>query len=278
MDSSIAFKPGEKSVLALIDGVIGLLETVFPERIRAYYLTGSYAEDTAVPHSDLDMIIIFKGEFVGDEANRLRQLRHHASKLSPIHLDLAPRCEADLFASGATGLKLASQLLYGEDIRDQIPLESIAQYRYDIIRSFLTYQREIRGEPDQIPDPIVAPDPCAEFFGYDTFGNWFGRDHGEKGTRLLLNLTTSGATASLAILHGERASSKRNAIEKYQQFIGDEWGDWLAELYQLAKVELGYEIPQDTAVRQKLRHLIQQTPAFENVILGRCQPHLPLVE
>ena len=55
MDSSIAFKPGEKSVLALIDGVIGLLETVFPERIRAYYLTGSYAEDTAVPNSDLDM-------------------------------------------------------------------------------------------------------------------------------------------------------------------------------------------------------------------------------
>ncbi len=198
MDFPIAFQPNDESILPLLDGVIGLAEIMFPERIRAYYLMGSYAEDTAVPSSDLDMIIIFKGEFVGVEADRLRQLRHHASNLSPIRLDLAPRCEADLFANGVTGLKLASQFLYGQDIRNQIPLESIAQYRYDIIRGFLIYQREIRGEPDHIPILIVAPDPCAEFCGYDTFGNWFGGDHVEKGTRLLLNLTTAGATASLS--------------------------------------------------------------------------------
>lgn len=275
MSFKLDFTPANSTIHPILQGVIGLLETVFPKRIRAYYLMGSYAEDTAVANSDLDMVIIFKGEFVGDEADRLRQLRHHASKLSPIRLDLAPRCEADLFTNGVTGLKLASQFLYGQDIREQIPLESIAQYRYDIIRGFLIYQREIRGEPDHIPVPIVAPDPCAEFYGYDTFGNWFGGDHVEKGTRLLLNLTTAGATVSLVILHGERASSKWNAIEKYQQMIGDEWGDWLAELYQLARIELGYEIPTDTTVRQNLRHLIQQTPTFENEVLGRCQPYLP---
>ena len=86
------------NVVPLIDGSIGLLETTFPGRIRAYYLTGSFAEGTAVAHSDLDMIIVFKAAFQPGEADRLRQLRHHASKLSPFRLDLTPKCEADLFA------------------------------------------------------------------------------------------------------------------------------------------------------------------------------------
>ena len=34
----------------LLDGITALVEMVFPERVQAYYLTGSYAEDTAVRH------------------------------------------------------------------------------------------------------------------------------------------------------------------------------------------------------------------------------------
>ncbi|WP_420642420.1 hypothetical protein [Candidatus Leptofilum sp.] len=32
----------------LIDGIISIVEMLFPERVRAYYLTGSYAEGAAV--------------------------------------------------------------------------------------------------------------------------------------------------------------------------------------------------------------------------------------
>lgn len=270
---SLAFTPPAAHILSLIDGSIGLLETTFPGRIRAYYLTGSFAEGTAVTHSDLDMIIVFKGPFQPGEADQLRQLRHHASKLSPLRLDLTPKCEADLLAKGATGLKLAAQFLFGEDIREQIPFEPIEQYRHDVIRGFTIYQREIRGEPETLAEPVTYPDPTAAFYGYEKFGNWHGGEHFSPGTRLLINLTTIGATASLTVLHGERAGSKKQAISKYQQLIGDEWGDWLAELYRLAKIDLGYDLPSDTAVRQQLRRLIQSTPQFENMVLARIQPY-----
>jgi hypothetical protein len=274
MEPHLDFIPEDQRIAQLLIGTVGLLETAFPNRIRAYYLTGSYAEETAVAHSDLDLIIVFQGDFQNDEADRLRQIRYHASKISLMRLDLTPKSEANLFSKGATGLKMATQFLYGEDIRERVPFESIEQYRQDVIRGFLIYQREIRGEPDQLPSPLTYPDADAEFFGYETYGLWHGGVDFEPGTRLLINLITVGATASLTALHGQRAGSKKQAIEKYQRLIGDKWGDWLAELYQLAKLDLGYALPQDTAVRQKLRRLIQPTLEYENLILERCDPYL----
>ncbi len=271
MDFSLNFYPENKGALPLIDGAIGLMEMTFPERIRAYYLTGSFAEGTAVSNSDLDMIVVFKGEFRQGEADHLRQLRHHATKLSPFRLDLTPKCETDLITDGATGLKLAGKLLYGEDIRDQIPFEPIAQYRHDVLRGWQIYQREIRGDVEIVPYPVQPPDPDGEFLGYEKYGNWQGGNRFEPGTRVLINLTTIGATASLTVLHEERAGSKWQAIEKYQQLIGDEWGDWLAELYQLAKVECGYAIPQDDHLRLQLKTLIQRTPEYENVMVKRLK-------
>ncbi|MBK8906282.1 MAG: nucleotidyltransferase domain-containing protein [Anaerolineaceae bacterium] len=264
--------PENKRADQLIEAVVNLIELVFPGRVRACYLVGSYAEGTAVPHSDLDLIVIFKGSCLPGEADPLRQLRQIASQLAAMRLDLAPRCEADLLAKGSTGLKLGGKFVSGEDILDQIPWEPIEQYQQDSRQGFMTYQHQIRGEPELLPRPVTFPDADGEFFGYEKFGIWLGGDRFAPGTRLLLNLVSLGATVSLAFLHGARAGSKRQAIEKYQQLIGDEWGDWLAELYQLAKVDLGYEIPGDTAVRLRLRTLVQKTPDFENLVWSRCNP------
>lgn len=261
--------PAIKRADQLIEAVLKLIDLVFPGRVRACYLVGSYAEGTAVPHSDIDLIIVFKGDCLPGEADHLRQLRQIASQLAAIRLDLAPRGEADLLAHGSTGLKLAGKLIFGEDIRDQIPWEPIDHYQQDARQAFLTYQREIRGETNDVSWPVTAPDPSGEFCGYEKFGIWHGGDQFEPGTRLLINLVCIGATVSLVFLHGERAGSKGQAIEKYRQLIGDEWGDWLAELYQLAKLELQYEIPEETAVRHRLRRLIQKTPEFENLVRER---------
>jgi len=134
----------DSEIAHLLKGIIGLAEMVFPKRVRAYYLTGSYAEGTAVSRSDLVLIIFFKGAYQPEEANRLQQLSHYASQLIAMRLDLTPKYEDDLLANGATSLKLAGKLLRGTDILDQIPFGAIEQYRQDVYDGFLAYQRQIR--------------------------------------------------------------------------------------------------------------------------------------
>ena len=54
---------GNQRVDNILRGVIGIFETVFPDRIRGYYLVGSYADGTAISTSDIDMKILFKNRF-----------------------------------------------------------------------------------------------------------------------------------------------------------------------------------------------------------------------
>ena len=52
---------GVAAVDQIIRGVIGLVELAFPARVRGYYIQGGYADGSAVPASDIDMRIVFKG-------------------------------------------------------------------------------------------------------------------------------------------------------------------------------------------------------------------------
>jgi hypothetical protein len=55
----------------ILQGVIGVFEQVFPERVRSYYLRGSHRNDSSVPNSDLDLYAIFKEDF--HDAIEMRQ-------------------------------------------------------------------------------------------------------------------------------------------------------------------------------------------------------------
>jgi predicted nucleotidyltransferase len=55
---------GHPRIDATLRGIIGLYEIVFPGRISGYYVIGSYADGNPVPTSDLDGLILFKGNFV----------------------------------------------------------------------------------------------------------------------------------------------------------------------------------------------------------------------
>src|SRR5260221_14733461 len=47
--------------------IIGFCEMLFPNRIRGYYLQGSYATGNATSMSDIDMILLFRGGFIDEE-------------------------------------------------------------------------------------------------------------------------------------------------------------------------------------------------------------------
>lgn len=119
---------GDVKADAIIRGAIGILEMVFPGRIGGYYLVESYADGMYVPASDLDIVPIFKGSMTSDEETTYWKIIHHLDLISPIHLGFGLRNEEQSFTHGGVGIKIGSLLLYGEDVRDKIPLWRLDYY------------------------------------------------------------------------------------------------------------------------------------------------------
>ena len=57
---------GKPSIDTVLSHIVERYETQFPGRIRACYLTGSYAEGNAVEWSDIDVHVLFKDAFVSE--------------------------------------------------------------------------------------------------------------------------------------------------------------------------------------------------------------------
>src|SRR5262245_54368712 len=95
---------GYQNVDELLRGLIGIFEIVFPDRIRGYYLLGSYSDGTAVPDSDIDMGILFKGKIDSREEDVFWQLVQHCSRISPIRLDLGPPDEDHFLKEASAGI------------------------------------------------------------------------------------------------------------------------------------------------------------------------------
>jgi hypothetical protein len=264
---------GDQRTDMLLQGTIGVLEACFPNRIRGYYLVGSYANGSAVASSDLDVVVVFKHVFEGDEQARCRHLTHHCSLLSPIRLDLAPRCEMELFQTGSVSLNLASQLLYGQDIRAAVPLEPLDEYLPQVLFGFFFYTALLRGEPERLIYPLDYPDTQTPFYGYERWG-LFLADQLAVGLRTLVNSITLAATFLVGIHAAQHVGSKRDAIEVYKVTIADAWTDLLEDVYSMCKQRWAYRIPDTPADQADLRQLCQRILSFENYVLAQCRGYI----
>jgi hypothetical protein len=257
----------------ILRGVIGICEMTFPERVRAYYLVGSYQEGTAVTRSDLDLCLVFKDEATDEEKQQVAALGRHCTRLSPIRTDLSGQGETELRQSGVTGLKLRSLLLYGQDIRDSLPLEPLSVYLRQAVQGYFFYLRMLRGHAERLLYPVHYPDPQGEFYGYERWGIYTGQDV-QPGTRTLINGLALGATVLVGLLAGHHTGSKLAAVRLYQELVGDEWATFLTELYERCKQQWGYELPETAEERAHLRQLCRQSVAFENHVLAHCRNFL----
>lgn len=60
MSITLSASSQSEGVDAVLRGLIGIYETVFPGRIYSYYLLGSYADGSATAISDIDLMLIFR--------------------------------------------------------------------------------------------------------------------------------------------------------------------------------------------------------------------------
>ena len=265
---------GDAAIDRIIRGIVTIFEASFPERVRGYYLLGSYAVGAAVAISDIDLLLLFAGTLDARERAQAERLAQGCALLSPTRLDII-LCDEATILHDVVLLKHGGKLVYGADTRASLPLPPLADYTretLDAARYFMT--RILRGV-ERLTYPLAYPDPTGEFYGYDTIRipEWYPPET-ERGVKELVTTATRVARASLALRVGRYAGSKGGSATDYRTYIGDEWIDLLAALYTNGKLRWGYAVPADPAERRLLRDLCGQMLAFENDFLARYRVYL----
>jgi hypothetical protein len=275
--STLLFSTGKDLADEILGGVIGLWESVFPGRVRGYYLFGSYSARTADSSSDLDLAILFKDRFQGDaETDQAQRLCECLEAMNPaITVDMFYTSEGSVQqadrVSVALRLKRSSVLLYGEDTRDRITAEPNEQYVRDAMHIPYYGSRFGRPDLDVLTFPLDYPDPGGEFFGYD---GWPLDNRHRRGMKMLVVIVSRIATALVALHAGQYAGNKQESAQLYRTFVNDEWAELVEQVYEYCKIRWGYRVPRDAGDRAQLRALCQRALAFENYFFSLYRTYL----
>jgi len=260
----------------LLQGLVGIFEMVFPGRIRAYYLVGSYADASHVPLSDIDLRVVFRGDFAEQEEARFLELRHDCRSISPIAIDCPALSEARLqsdpdWVHETISIKESGRFLYGDDLRAGLALPDFDTYLQNVTLAPLSFFGRMHGQ-EVLDFPLTYPDPTGEFFGYCAMQP--EEEDRNSGTKMLVHLAGFAATCLVGLHARQMVVKKSDWLPAYQQYVADEWTPFLGELYHLCKEEWAYRVPEEAAQRIQLRNLCQQTLAFENYYLAEYQAYL----
>jgi hypothetical protein len=271
---------GKPSIDAVLSQIVERYETQFPGRIRACYLTGSYAENNAVEWSDIDVYVLFKDAFVSEEeAARARQLEHSCASLTPLRLDLhagSEQSQDSLPGFLRAAVKNTSVLLYGEDTREHMSLPGREEYTRDateVTLQFLLWLHQL----ENITYPLTYPDPDGAFFGYDQLqflSDSSDRASASQGIRILVESACRIGTALLAFKTDRYVSTKRESVQVYRELINDEWASFLEAMFEKGKLRWSYNLPESKKERAELRMLCERMLPFENHYLRAHRAYL----
>ena len=272
------------SIDTVLSQIVERYEAQFPGRIRACYLTGSYAEGNAVEWSDIDVYVLFKDAFVSEEeAAQAEQVELSCASLTPLRLDLHAGSEQSQDSLPSfdslpgflrAAVKNTSVLLYGEDTREHMSLPGREEYTRDateIALKFLLWLRQV----ENLTYPLAYPDPDGAFFGYDQL-QFLSSDRAiaRQGIRLLVESACRVGTALLAFKTDCSVSTKRESVQTYRELINDEWASFLEAMFERGKLCWSYNLPENEEERAELRMLCERMLPFENHYLRAHRAYL----
>ena len=266
---------GADRVDTVLRATIATFESSFPQRIHSGYVIGSYADETSLPTSDIDLTIVIKDGFAGDaERARAASLCQSCAAASAIELDVGVEEETALRQGASPSLKLASLHVYGEDLRASVPLLPLAAWTRDRIHS--SYWRIITlfARPVPVRCPLSYPDPSAEFLGYDRRKMRLPDGAAVDSTRDLIRSVGWAATALIAWRTGRYVARKSDVHRVYREVIGQPWAPLLEDIYRLCRQRWHYRIPDDPLERAQLRAICERTLGFENAFLAQYRDYL----
>ncbi|HEX8996825.1 MAG TPA: nucleotidyltransferase domain-containing protein [Ktedonobacterales bacterium] len=248
--------------LALAD-VRSTFDVAFSARILGWYALGSYADDSAIAASDLDLTVVFAGAMSDEERQRAERLRASLVQRCPVELDIELEDEQTLARGASPNFKLGSALVWGEDIRERLPLVSLAAWTRDRMHSSWWRIARLFARPTVITLPVEYPEPADPFRGYTRRTLRLADGEDVPCTRDLIRLIGWAATGLLALQCGVYVARKSDVHRLYRERIGGEWARLIEDVYTLCRMRWGYLIPNDAAERERLRDLCDQTLGFE---------------
>jgi hypothetical protein len=264
---------------ALLGEIVDLLETSFPQRVAGYYVQGSFADATGSEASDIDLTIVFRDHFTGDEEQLPAVDLLIERSLSPAtRIDLQIVDEAGLAAqvgltSRGPSFKYGSLLIYGRDSRPDLTLLTPRAWARQCMHGTYRGMLGVVQRPRTLVLPLTYPEPDGEFFGYDHPPQppGFVAPHT---TRTLVTTTGWLASALVASAAHIYVVRKRDFAPLYRRYIGDRWAAHLEQLYTLCGQTWRYGIPAEAQQRRALRELCRENLSFEHHFLLRYNEYL----
>ena len=245
-----------------------LFELSFPGRVSGYYLLGSHAEQSAVGSSDLDLELIFRGELAPDEGERAEELAQSCTLLCASELDIEVKDERQLAGGVWPNFKLSAKLIYGEDIRERLPLLPLIDWTRDRMHSSYWRLIHLFHRPLPLRQPLHYPEPEAEFFGYTNRPVQLPDGREVPSTRDLIRVTSWAATAILAWKAGRYVAGKRDCPRLYRECFPNEEGVALLEdIFEYCRDRWHYLLPEEPGERRRLRAICARTLTFEKHFL-----------
>ena len=182
--------------------------------------------------------------------------------------------EATLLAGAEPTFIVGSRLLYGEDIRDRVPLIPVEEWgRERMYRGYFLMVR-VFSRPVPVRYPIGFPDPDAEFLGYTNRQVTLHDGTAVLSTRNLIRVTGWLATALIAYEGRRYVARKRDCHLIYREVFHDVWASLLEEIYVTCRGRWHSLIPDGPGERAHLREICTQVLAFENHFLTRFKPFI----
>ena len=260
---------GSKQMDALVTDTLTRILAALPGRLRAVYALGSYADSSAVATSDLDLVFVVAGRFRDGERARIQALLIECAAQAEGELDGEAVDEASLQAGVTPTLKLGSRLLWGEDVRERLPLMPLPVWTRDRMHTSYWRLAGLFGRPLPLTIPLDYPAPDDAFYGYTRRPVYLPGGTLAPGTRDLMRAVGWMATALLAYRAGQYVATKRACAALYREHIGDEWADLLDDLAVWVRGAWEYRIPAAPDERARLRAICARTLTFENAFLTR---------
>jgi len=261
---------GNSQVDAILRGLVGIYETIFPDGVRCLYVVGSYSNGSAVPGSDLDVGVVFNKPLTDEQLAQFRQITQSLALISPVRLDCGTVNPARFTNGIPAGLKTAL-VVYGDNLFAELPLEPLEQaLRRGMSNTFHSLY-VLRQRDDLLVYPLNYPDPTGEYYGYERWGTYLGERKFSPGVRSLVTSVTLIATCLVMMQAGQRVASKHESVQSYQKHIGDEWTEFVQQVYMQCKDAWHYQMPKTQRSRRQFRRLCAQMLDFENHFLAHCR-------